>query len=300
MSTPFIPSLLLAETYFPIKEEMGFAADVIERSVAEGFYQSFEIGDIKDREERKRIWNLKENNHVVITEWFTYLIDREQLNVSSLDPKLRKKTVQRLKEETALAAECGASNIAFVTGPDPGAERRQEGMNVLVESLCEICEEAQKYNMTVLVEHLDRIAHKKRILGPIDETVQVLRKVRENYSNIGIAFDTAHAALNGEDIIDAIQLGKDFVQQIHFSNAVLDPASPLYGDHHMAIGEPGFLTKDKIQEILVEVEKMGLCSENGLRVAIEARTQNKKALDESVKHTRYVLEYALQATGTKY
>ena len=54
MSTPFIPSLLLAETYFPIKEEMGFAADVIERSVAEGFYQSFEIGDIKDREERKR------------------------------------------------------------------------------------------------------------------------------------------------------------------------------------------------------------------------------------------------------
>ena len=45
---------------------------------------------------------------------------------------------------------------------------------------------------------------------------------------------------------------------------------------------------------------MGLCSENGLRVAIEARTQNKKALDESVKHTRYVLEYALQATGTKY
>jgi len=298
VSQKFIPGLLLAETYYPVKDKKGFTADIIEKSIAEGFYKSFEIGDIQDKEERKRILTAKEQNNIILTEWFTFLIDREHLDVSSLDKDLRLKTVQRLKEETYFAAECGVSNIAFVTGPDPGDEKRKDAMDALFESICSICEEAKKYSMTVLVEHLDRFAHKKRVLGPIDETVQLFTRVKENYSNIGIAFDTAHSALNGENVVDAIKLGKDFIHQIHFSNAVLDPSSELYGDHHMAIGETGFLTEEKISEILVEVKQLKIGPEEGLRVAVEARTPNEGVLEESAKTQKNILENALKSVVT--
>ncbi|WP_080872636.1 sugar phosphate isomerase/epimerase family protein [Oceanobacillus timonensis] len=299
MNNYFIPSLLIAETYFPVKDERGFTADIIEKSTAEGFYQSFEIGDIQNKEERKRILSMKEKNDVVITEWLTFLIDRNQLDVSSLDQKLRLQTVQQLKDNIYLAAECGASNIAFITGPDPGSERRKKGMDGLFESLCSICEEAEKYNITVLVEHLDRIADKKRILGPIDETVQLLLRVKENYQNIGLAFDTAHSALNGENILEAIEEGSQLIQQIHFSNAVLDPLNELYGDNHMPIGSPGFLNNEKIFEILQKAEELDMNKEFGMRVAIEARTPSKEKLEESAENVKNLLDNALNLVNYK-
>ncbi|MEK4803128.1 MULTISPECIES: sugar phosphate isomerase/epimerase family protein [Oceanobacillus] len=298
MNKAIIPSLLLAETYFPVKDERDFTADIIERNTEEGFYRSFEIGDIQDKRERRRIYKTKEANNLVITQWLTFLIDRNNLDASSLDRNLRLKTVQELKDNIYLAAECGASNIAFVPGIDPGPERRQEGLEGFYESLCALCEEAEKFNMNVLVEHLDRTAHKKRILGPVDETVQLFSRVKESYQNIGLAFDTAHSALNGENVIDAIEVGKEFIHQIHFSNAVLDPTSELYGDNHMAIGEPGFLTTQKIIEILKATEKLNIGTGSGLRVAIEARTLSKEYLEESAKSTKSILIDAIEAVVT--
>lgn len=299
MDNLFVPSLLMAETYFPVINERGFTADIIERSAEDGFYRSFEIGDGQDRAERKRILTAKEKNNFIITEWLTFLIDRNHLDVSSLNKELRIKTVQELKDSIYLAAECGASNIAFVTGPDPGEKRRQEALEGLYESICEICEEAEKYQMNVLVEHLDRTAHKKRLLGPIDESVQFILSVKENYKNIGLAFDTAHSALNGENVLDAVQFSKSCIHQIHFSNAVLDPRNELYGDNHMPIGEPGFLNTEKIGEILKKLEEIDVTTENGLRVAIEARTLNKKDLKTSAKNARTILENALKLAVTK-
>ncbi len=227
------------------------------------------------------------------------LIDRMGLDVSSLDNHLRVKTVKELRDHIYLAKEYGASNIAFVTGPDPGEEKRQDGMDALYESFCSIAEEAEKYNMNVLVEHLDRFAHKKRLLGPIDESVHLIARVQKEHKNVGLAFDTAHSALNGENVVDAIQVAKPYVQQIHFSNAVLNPKSELYGDHHMQIGQPGFLDNEKIINILKMVDELEVRSESGLRVAVESRTLDKEKLEDSALRTKKILEKSLKSLMIK-
>jgi len=299
MSTQFIPSLLVPEIYFPAKGEKGFTVGLIEKMAAEGFYRSYEIGDGQDEQERKAILALKERYNFELTQWLTFLIDQYKLDVSSIDTKLRQESVNRIKESIQLAAECGASNIAFVPGADPGADRRIEAAEGFYESLCEICEEASRYHMNVLVEHLDRYAHKKRLIGPMDETVQLLSRVKEKYQNIGLAFDTAHAALNGEEILDAMELAKSQIHQIHFSNAVLDQTSPLYGDYHMEIGEPGFLTVERISDILRKADELSLQSEKGLRVAVEVRGKDLENLHANEGTVRTILENALNLVAAR-
>ncbi|WP_194165711.1 sugar phosphate isomerase/epimerase [Oceanobacillus sp. CFH 90083] len=271
MTNRFVPSLLIPEIFFPVKDKAGFTADIINQLSEEGFYRSFEIGDVSQSSERKQILSLAKANNYEITQWLTFIIDKNGLDVSSLDSKLRRETVKQLKESLYGAAECGASNIAFVTGEDPGAVRRKDAIEGLYESICELCEEAAIYNMNVLVEPLDRDTHKKRIVGPTNEAVELINRVEKQFENIGLAFDTAHAALNGEDIHEALETAKHETHQIHFSNAVLNKEDSLYGDNHMPVGEPGFLTGDKITSILRKAVELEIRKEQGLRVAVEVR-----------------------------
>lgn len=293
MNKRFIPSLLVAEVYFPVKDKNGFTADLIESFAADGFYQSYEIGDHIDAAERRRILELSQNNQLQIIQWLTFLIDRNNLDVSSLNSKLRLQSVKQIKEHLYAAAECGASSIAFVPGPDPAVHLRTEAMEGFYESLCDICEEAARYQMNVLIEPLDREAHKKRLVGPTSDAVQLLSKVKESYDNIGLAFDTAHAALNGEDLTEALTLSQSFIQQIHFSNAVLNPDSELYGDHHMPIGEPGFLDVKGIADILQTADKLGIQNESGLRIAVEVRGMDEADVHANEKTVRNILRDAL-------
>jgi sugar phosphate isomerase/epimerase len=297
--TNFLPSLLVPEVFHPIKRERNLTADLIERIVQFNFYKSVELGDGFDQKERSRILRATEKDGIEVTQWLTFLIEENNLDVSSLDTELRAKTVQKIKENLPLAAEIGAKNIALVTGDDPGPECWAEGIEGLYESLCEISEAAQEFRMNLLIEPLDRFAHKKRIIGTTDETIDLLTRVQKSYSNVGIAFDTAHAALNEEDIFEALEKGKNLIHQIHFSNAVLDKTSKLYGDFHMEIGEPGFLTVETISAILGKADELGIQAEKGLRVAAEVRGKvDKENCDKNEQLLRSILAEALQAVTT--
>ncbi|MCM3763863.1 sugar phosphate isomerase/epimerase [Neobacillus niacini] len=288
----FIPSLLISEIYHPYCLEKGFTARLLDRVASEGFYRAVEIGYGFDQEERKQIRDMAEQQDLTVTQWLTSLINEKNLDVSAIDPTNRLASVRQLKDSMYLAAECGAANIAFISGPDPGADLRKAAMESFYLSLCEICEEAAQYNMKVLVEPLDRDAHKKRFLGPTNEAVALFTRVRESYSNIGLGFDTAHAALNGEDITQALHLAREFIGQIHFSNAVLDPTDTLYGDHHIPIGKPGFLDVSGIRSLLQKAEELGLTADS-LRIAVEVRGTEQQSVHENERVARTVLESAL-------
>jgi sugar phosphate isomerase/epimerase len=299
MSNRIIPSLLVTEVYFPVKDEKGLVASVVEKLAAEGFYGSFEIGDGYDKEDRKRILDAKEKNNVRITQWLTYLTYKNKLDVSSVETELRLESVRQIKESLYLAAECGAANVAFIPGFDPGVNLRQEGFEGFYESLCAICEEAATYNMTISIEALDREVHKKRLLGLTSEAVSLISKVREKHTNLGFVFDTAHATLNGEDLFDSLELSKSIIHQLHFANVVNDPQSELYGDNHMPIGAPGFLTIEKMSSILRKIDVLGIQSEKGLPVAVEVQGKDLVDYHANEKTIRTILESALNLVGTK-
>lgn len=202
MTKTFVPSLLIPEVFHPFKREENFNAEIIERIVTGDFYQSVELGDGFKQNERKKILTLTEQNNIQVVQWLTFLIEENNLDVSTLNSSLRRKTVKRIKESLYLSAEIGAKDIALVTGDNPGEELWGDSVEALYESLCEIAEDAKQYGMNLLVEPLDRYAHKKRVIGTTDETIELLSKVQLHSDNVGIAFDTAHAALNGEDVLE--------------------------------------------------------------------------------------------------
>ncbi|SFJ52269.1 Sugar phosphate isomerase/epimerase [Halobacillus dabanensis] len=294
MSVEFKPSLLIPEVFHPFKREKNFTAEVIESIIEEDFYKSIEVGDGFEKTERKRILELTEKKDIEVTQWLTFLIEENNLDVSSLDSRLRLETVNRIKDSLSASAEIGAKNIAIVTGDDPGADHREDGKEGLYESLCDIAEAAKTYEMNLLIEPLDRFAHKKRIIGTTDETITLLNRVQEEHENIGIAFDTSHAALNGENIFEAMEKGDSLIHQIHFSNAVLDKHSKLYGDFHMDIGSPGFLTIEGISAILRKANELKIQQTNGLRVAVEVRGKgDKESCYQNEKELRSILKQAL-------
>ena len=100
--------------------------------------------------------------------------------------------------------------------------------------------------MGFLMESMDREAHKKHIIGPTTEAVAFIHQVRETVPEFYFNLDAAHIKLLKEDPLDALSTALGVMSQIHLSNCVDDPTSPLFGDNHMPFGAPGFLTHDFI------------------------------------------------------
>lgn len=265
-----VPSLLLPEIYAPWKAEPGFLVAQIERAGREGFYRSVEIGPIAEAADRSAIKRVCEEHDLQVAAWLTQILDEEKFDLTAIDEATRRRSVEGIKRSLPAAIACGATTVALVGGPDPGPALRERGYDSFVNSMTEICVEAGNLGAAVMFEPLDRFAHKKRLIGPTEEIVQAFARVRANCPTFGLAFDTAHAALNEEDISASLALAGEQVVNLHLSNAVLDRNDPLYGDHHMMPGAPGFLTVDRAAAIITEVVRLGI---RDVRAAVEAKAK---------------------------
>lgn len=273
MSTPpgLLPSCLIPEVYAPWKDEPGFVAGRVERIAAEGFYRSVELSPVHEQADRARIRSVCAEHSVFVALWLTSVLEREGLDFCAVEEDRRARAVEAVKRLLPPALECGAATVALVGGPDPGPALRARAYESCYRSLVEISAEAANLGATVMMEPLDRFAHKKRLVGPTDETVALFARVRAEHPDFGFAFDTAHAALNREDVLQALAQAGAQVVNLHLSNAVLDPADPLYGDHHMMPGAPGFLTVAKAAEIVARTAELGQTRNRPIRIAVEAR-----------------------------
>jgi hydroxypyruvate isomerase len=269
----FKPSILLSETHFHRQSENGVYPAALAKIAEEGYYEGVEIGQISAGTDRSRFREIVEQSKITVTQWYTFLIDHERLNISSCDENLRQKSVRRIKEQLYLAAECGARHVALISGPDPGIAMRQAATEATATSLCEICDEAWHLaSLFVLIEPLDRAAHKNKLIGPTQEAVSLVRKVKNSCSNIGISWDTAHSALCGEDIFASLVLAKDHIRQMHLANAILERNDPGFGDHHRPLGLPGFLTEQIIGRLCRTVLDQDLFAGARPCLAAEVRT----------------------------
>lgn len=275
MSLPsfILPSLLIPEVYAPWKAEPGFVPAQIEAAAEEGFFRSVEISPITHKQDRATVRRLVEEHKIYLSCWLTEVLDAERLDLTAIDETLRQRSVESIKRHLTAAAETGAQTVAFIGGPDPGPTLRSQGYESFVRSLSAISHEAANLGMTVMMEPLDRFAHKKRLVGPIPEVVDAFARIRADHPGFGMAFDSAHAALNEEEIEQSLDLASNEIVNIHLSNAVLDKQDPLYGDHHMMPGAPGFLTVDAAAAIVAQAARLNMGRPRGLPVAIEARAR---------------------------
>ena len=293
MTDLFKPSILLSETHFLYRNVGGALAGAVERIADEGFFRGIEIPDIKDHTDRQRIGQIVHNSKLTLTMWMSTVLMTKELNLSSLDETIRKKSVAWLKKYMDAAAECGVSRFAVLSGPDPGPNLRVYATGKLYTSLCELCEAILEFgSMRIVLEPLDRGAHKNGLIGPTNDFVPLINRVRKSYSNIALSWDSSHVALCGDNIFESLTISKDLIDGIHLGNAILDRSDKMFGDYHMKIGKPGFLAIEVVAAIFKKAIEIGLFGRGRPCVSVEVRTPNGEDPWGIEAHCRKVIHEA--------
>jgi len=117
----------------------GPVVETVRRILEDDFFGAIEVTQVKDPAARETVARLCAQSHVQVGYGAQPVLLTEKLNVNSLDPAERKRAVERMKACVEEAASLGATAFALLSGPNV-AERREEAMQRLVDSLLEIGE----------------------------------------------------------------------------------------------------------------------------------------------------------------
>ena len=249
------------ETFMPLQTNETMMVDTLAGLAKLGCYQAIETGFFFEPENQQRVKEACQENNWELTMWATPALLAEQLNLSSLDDSLREKSVARAIEFLDIAKTCGANKIGLPSGDYPGDELCETAKNALYDSLKRIATVAlaTQPDLQILLEPLDRYAHKKQLIGPMAEAVEWFAPLHTECPNMFFHWDSAHEALGEIDLIESLRLARPYLSQFHLCNAVVDKNHPMYGDWHMDVGQapefksPGYLTPELGAKVLKEV-----------------------------------------------
>jgi sugar phosphate isomerase/epimerase len=214
--------------------------ETLEKIALDPYFQVVEVTQMKDAAVRKQARELIEAAHLDVAFGAQPVLLMNKLDVNSADAAHRKQAVAALKNAIDQAEELGAPGIGMLSGPDPGPDARDEGVNLLVDSLNQLCVYAGEKGMSVVLETFDRLAYGKNcIVGPNALAVEVSARVRREYANFGLMLDLSHFPLQGETSAYALGLARDHIVHAHIGNCVMrNPDHPAYGDNHPRFGCP--------------------------------------------------------------
>lgn len=290
----FLPSLLVSESFYPLLGREEELYRTVEQVLGEHYYKRMETGSLKTPWARKKFVELVKELNIGFTQWITNDINERKLNPSTTEKEVRVRTIREICELVDIAGESGADRVAMVSGPDPGEELRPEALKGIEEVLLAVSEKMMEYpGMILLLEPLDRGAHKNNLIGPTKDSVDLMRKVNQVHNNCLLSWDSAHMALNKENLGESVTECAPYVGHIHLANAILDPEKEGYGDWHMPMGAPGFLDVACGREIL-----RSAAAAPGLRevmgVSIESRCQEGQDPFVNEKRCRDFLQEVLE------
>lgn len=264
------PGLVIAQLFPNARKESGANISAIREAAELNFYGAYEIAETSDAKERKKIKTfLQENKSKLV--YFLSLVQYDAgISISALDEDERKAAAGQLMAQIPSAIECGADYVGFIPGPDVAVEERDEAKRQLAKSIREMADFAKQYGaIRFLMESMDRDAHKKHIIGPTTEAVDFILELRRSVPELYFNFDVAHIKLLHEEPVESLSTAVPVMSEIHLANCVDDPASPLFGDNHMCIGEPGFLTADYIAKLFKKGLELKFLGSNKPIVALE-------------------------------
>ena len=118
------------------------------------------------------------------------------------------------------------------SGADPGPALREAAGKAFFEACCEIGAHGKKFGVELLLEPLDRLANKRNLLGPTDETLAMIQALRQAGVSISFAWDAAHAALNEENLEQSLDAALPApVSYTHLEKGFLHPRRPARSPH---------------------------------------------------------------------
>ena len=219
----------------------GPVLETLEKVLTDDFFDVIEITTIKDPEVRQQAKRMLESSKMTVAFGGQPVQLVNKLNLNSFDVAERSLALDRCKACIDEAVEMGAVGVAFLSGPDPGAEKREDAKKLIFDSLSQLCAHAQNLgSIKVVVETFDYDIDKKALVGPNAEAAALSSRLRQQYKNFGLMLDLSHLPLQHETIEHALTVTKDHLVHAHMGNCVMrDKNHPAYGDQHPRFGISG-------------------------------------------------------------
>lgn len=252
---PWRPSVLTWQAYAPYLASGGSFSRMLEELADLDFFAAVELPSVQSATERKRIRRLVGQHQWHAMIWASDIQARERLHLAAAEGAERTRARKRFHQLLDEAAECGALRFGFCSPASVEPARRNEARHALTEELTDLAHESKKRGLALVFEGLDVQAHKKGLLGNTEELSQLARDVRAAVPGFGLVWDSAHAALNGDDLVASYRTLAPHVLIAHFSEAVLDPALPEYGDRHLPIGCGSVATPANIRNLIAHMRQ---------------------------------------------
>jgi sugar phosphate isomerase/epimerase len=215
--------------------------ETVKKIAEDDFFSAIEVTSIKDAAQREAVAKVLKDSRMAVGFGGQPALLSAKLDLNSLEEEKRKAAVDRIKACVDEAATLGAQAVAMLSGPDPGAAHREQGISQLIKSLKEICEYAKSHNdPAVILETFDAEIDKCCLIGPSTDALRVAKEVKAGFPKFGLMVDLSHLPLQKETPHQALGMLKDHLLHIHIGNCVMkDKSHPAYGDVHPGFGCPG-------------------------------------------------------------
>ena len=220
------------------------------------------------------------SNHVVSAYGAQPVLLSGKLDLNSLDENERRKAVDEIKKCIDEAAYLGVKGVAVLSGPHPGKDLEDKAIEVLLESLDELCTYGEKFNLRFELETFDYDVDKKCLIGRSDLAAKVASIVRKKHPGFGLILDLSHFPIQYENTREALRNCLPYITHLHIGNCVLkDKDHPAYGDMHPRFGiEGGENDIEQVREFFAELfaagwlqEKYGLKQEDKPIISFEVK-----------------------------
>ena len=171
----------------------GPIVETLEKIALDSYFQVVEVTHMKDAKVRAQAADLLKSAHMDVAFGAQPILLVGKLDINSADESHRLKAVEAVQAGVEQAEELGAPGIALLSGPDPGPADRDQGVDLLIDSLKRLCEYSSTKKMSVALETFDRVPYGKNcLIGPNALAVEVSSRVRQEYPNFGLMLDLSH------------------------------------------------------------------------------------------------------------
>ena len=256
MPQKLYPSAHILEMFMPYLHDEKRLIEVLRKIAEMDFYRNVELPTFPTKEHRDTVRRILRDNDLTAATYAAPYLNEREMSLCDLNDRRRAETIRYLKMQADLAAECGYSTFGVPSGPYPGDEFHDEAMAVQSDTLARIADYTALLGMNCSIEPLDRYAHKKALIGPMDEVVRWFKPLHRAHPNLFLHWDSSHEQLGGLGIFNTLEMAAPYMSQIHLCDCIDDPAHPCFGDLHMDPAEApdwkteGFLTPEVGAEII--------------------------------------------------
>ncbi len=281
-----LPGAIVPQLFPLAHEQVGGTIRALRTIADEEFFGAVLLLPITDAAERKDAAVFAAEQGIRLTYCLIPPMSEAGLSLSASDPEARAQAVDHVRRIADEALEADVRRLFVGSGPAPvDPVERATALETLRVSIHEL-EPALTPDQSFVFEPLDVLIHKKQALGYTPEAVALANHFNTGSRDIdliSLCLDTAHMTLNGEDVPEAITTALDCTSVLHFCNAIQVPGHAMYGDHHPALGAPGYLDVPEIGRLMAAAVDRGLLTpERRTEVVVEQFNYDRDDWDAGI------------------